>query len=53
MGTYDPVELAPLKAIRRFDVFAEFNRLDALKEGRPGKEAKGHGIWLTNVVASP
>lgn len=52
MGSYDPVELAPLKAIRRFDVFAEFNRLDALKEGRPAKEPMGHGIWLAKVVAS-
>jgi hypothetical protein len=42
---------APLKSIRRFDVFAEVNRLKALKEGRPGDEAKGYGIWLAKVVA--
>jgi hypothetical protein len=42
----------PLKAIRRFDVFAEFNRLEALDDGRPEDEAKGHGIWLAKVVAS-
>ena len=42
----------PLKAIRRFDVFAEFNRLEALDDGRPENEAKGHGIWLAKVVAS-
>jgi hypothetical protein len=42
---------APLKAIRRFDVFAEVNRLEALAEGRPEDEAKGHGIWLAKVVA--
>lgn len=42
---------APLKVIRRFDVFAEVNRLEALAEGRPEDEAKGHGIWLAKVVA--
>jgi hypothetical protein len=44
-------ELRPLKAIRRFDVFAEVNRLEALRDGRPEDEAKGHGIWLAKVVA--
>lgn len=42
---------APRKAIRRFDVFAEVNRLKALEEGRPEDEARGHGIWLAKVVA--
>ena len=42
---------APLKAIRRFDVFAEVNRLEALAEGRPEDEAKGYGVWLAKVVA--
>ena len=42
---------APLKSIRRFDVFAEVNRLKALQEGRPEDEAKGYGIWLAKVVA--
>src|SRR6187551_436024 len=42
---------APLKSIRRFDVFAEVNRLKALDEGRPEDEAKGYGIWLAKVVA--
>jgi hypothetical protein len=42
---------APRKAIRRFDVFAEVNRLEALEDGRPEDEAKGHGIWLAKVVA--
>jgi hypothetical protein len=44
-------ELLPRKAIRRFDVFAEVNRLEALAEGRAEDEAKGHGIWLAKVVA--
>lgn len=42
---------APLKAVRRFDVFAEVNRLEALAEGRPDDEAKGYGVWLAKVVA--
>ena len=41
----------PLRAIRRFDVFAEVSRLEALGEGRPEAEAKGHGVWLAKVVA--
>ena len=41
----------PKRAIRRFDVFAEVNRLKALDEGRPDDEAKGYGIWLAKVVA--
>ena len=41
----------PRTPIRRFDVFAEVNRLEALAEGRPEDEAKGHGIWLAKVVA--
>jgi hypothetical protein len=44
-------ELRPKQAIRRFDVFAEVNRLKALSEGRPEDEAKGYGIWLAKVVA--
>ena len=43
---------APLKAIRRFDVFAEVSRLEALKKGRSEAEAKGHGVWLAKVVAA-
>ena len=43
--------LQPRKAIRRFDVFADVNRLEALREGRSEREAKGHGIWLAKVVA--
>lgn len=50
MHAADPTK--PLKAIRRFDVFAEVSRLEALKDGRPEDEAKGHGIWLAKVVAS-
>jgi hypothetical protein len=42
----------PAKPIRRFDVFAEVQRLEALAEGRSEDEAKGHGIWLAKVVAA-
>jgi len=41
----------PLKPIRRFDVFAEVSRLEALADGRPADEAKGHGVWLAKGVA--
>lgn len=44
-------DVRPRQAIRRFDVFAEVNRLKALDEGRPEDEAKGYGIWLAKVVA--
>ena len=43
---------APLKSIRRFDVFAEVSRLEALEKGRPEDEAKGYGVWLAKVVAA-
>jgi hypothetical protein len=49
-STETPTTL-PKRAIRRFDVFAEVNRLKALDEGRPADEAKGYGIWLAKVVA--
>ena len=47
----DEVGPAPKRAIRRFDVFAEVKRLEALAEGRPEDEAKGYGVWLAKVVA--
>ncbi len=45
-------DLKPRREIRRFDVFAEYNKLKALQEGRPLDEAKGYGLWLAKVVAS-
>ena len=49
----DPVDggVLPKQPIRRFDVFAEVKRLEALTEGRPEDEAKGYGIWVAKVVA--
>ena len=48
----DHDDLHPDQAIRRFDVFAEYSRLDRLAKGYPEDEAKGYGIWLAKVVAS-
>ncbi len=44
--------MKPLKPIRRFDVFAEFNRLEKLEEGIPADEASGYAIWVAKVVAA-
>ena len=44
--------MKPKATIRRFDVFAEYSKLEALQEGRPLAEAKGHGLWLAKVVAA-
>ena len=45
-------EIKPNRPVRRFDVFAEYNRLKALKENQPPDQAKGYGIWLAKVVAA-
>jgi hypothetical protein len=42
----------PRMPIRRFDVFAEFNRLEALEKGMSDEEAAGYGLWVAKVVAS-
>ncbi len=42
----------PRRAIRRFDVFAEYTRQDRLAKGDPEDVAKGYGIWLAKVVAA-
>lgn len=42
----------PNAPIRRFDVFAEYNRLKALKEGQSAAQAKGYGLWVAKVVAA-
>ncbi len=44
--------LHPDKAIRRFDVFAEYTRLERLDKDYPEDEAKGYGIWLAKLVAA-
>jgi hypothetical protein len=45
-------ELKPLQPIRRFDVFAETKRLEALAHGEPEDVAKGYGIRIAKIVAS-
>jgi hypothetical protein len=45
-------ELRPLQPIRRFDVFAETKRLEALAHGEPDDVAKGYGIRIAKIVAS-
>jgi hypothetical protein len=42
----------PQQAIRRFDVFAEYNRLKGLHKGLDEPHAKGYGLWVAKVVAS-
>ncbi len=44
--------IRPRLPIRRFDVFAEYHRLDRMQQGRPADEAKGYGLWLAKVVAA-
>jgi hypothetical protein len=44
--------LKPRRPIRRFDVFAEYNRLKALDKGMDEPHAEGYGLWLAKVVAS-
>src|SRR5215217_8600790 len=45
-------EVKPLQPIRRFDVFAETKRLEALAHGEPDDVAKGYGIRIAKIVAS-
>jgi hypothetical protein len=44
--------IKPKDSIRRFDVFAEYSRQEAIKDGMEPAEAKGYGIWLAKVVAA-
>jgi hypothetical protein len=45
----EPTARAP---IRRFDVFAEYNRLRNEAKGMAEAEAKGEALWLAKVVAA-
>ena len=45
-------ELRPLPPIRRFDVFAETKRLEAVAHGEPEDVAKGYEIRIAKIVAS-
>src|ERR1700738_3189618 len=47
------VQIKPHKPIRRFDVFAEYRKLDAEQdEGMSMDQAKGYGLWVAKVVAA-
>ena len=48
----EETEVRPLQPIRRFDVFAETKRLEALAHGEPDDVAKGYGIRIAKIVAS-
>jgi hypothetical protein len=46
-------ESKPKAPIRRFDVFAEYNRIKAVKEDHlTAAKAKGYGLWVAKVVAA-
>ncbi len=45
-------EVRPLQPVRRFDVFAETKRLEALAHGESEDVAKGYGIRIAKIVAS-
>lgn len=44
-------DIKPRFPIRRFDVFAEYNRVKNQQSGMPEKQAKGRAIWAAKVVA--
>jgi hypothetical protein len=48
----DEPEIRPLQPIRRFDVFAETKRLEALAHGESDDVAKGYGIRIAKIVSS-
>jgi hypothetical protein len=44
--------VAPKAPIRRFDIFAEYNRLTYEHKGMPPEQARGFALWLAKVVAA-
>lgn len=46
-----PPDLKPRFPIRRFDVFAEYNRAKNVSDGLPEPIAKGRALWVAKVVA--
>jgi hypothetical protein len=44
--------MKPNATIRRFDVFIEYSRLKAMKDGMSLSQAKGYALWLGKVVAA-
>jgi hypothetical protein len=50
--TSNDADQKPRMPVRRFDVFAEYNRLRGLTRGLDEPHAKGYGLWVAKVVAS-
>src|SRR5690349_2606188 len=50
--TKTKAEPKPKARIRRFDVFAEYKRQEAIHAGQPADVAKGYGLWVAKVVAA-
>ncbi len=46
-----PEALVPAAMIRRFDVFAEYNRIKNERKGMPPDQAKGYALWLAKIIA--
>jgi hypothetical protein len=46
-----PAAVRPRAPVRRFDVFAEYKRLEAERRGAHADEARGYGVWVAKVVA--
>ncbi len=44
--------MKPNATIRRFDVFVEYSRLKAMKDGMSAAQAKGYALWLAKIVAA-
>jgi hypothetical protein len=45
-------DLKPTRAIRRFDIFAEYRKQDQQAKQLPEDESMGYGLWVAKVVAS-
>jgi hypothetical protein len=43
--------IKPRFPIRRFDVFADYNRVKNEADGMPADQAKGRAVWIAKVVA--
>jgi len=52
MAEKTDTEIHPQAQIRRFDVFAEYNRLQGIERGMDEAHAKGYGLWVAKVVAN-
>ena len=44
-------DVKPRFPIRRFDVFADYNRVKNEASGMPQDQAKGRAVWIAKVVA--